>query len=228
MLQDLVRAFAELKDPRIRRVVLISVGLAILTFIILTGVVQLLLHWLGDTQYHWLNWLIGLAGAAGTALVTWFLFPAVLVAVVGMFLDRVVDATEDNHFPFLPPARPPSTLTSIISSVRLAVTAIVLNLIAIPVYFVPALNIAVYVLLNGYLLGREYFELVALRRLSAADAAAAKSRWRTPILVAGGVVALLSLVPVLNLVAPVLGTALMTLRFHHLAGRAGITPRSGN
>ncbi len=228
MLQDLVRAFAELKDPRIRRVVLLSVGLAVLTFILLLGVVQLLLHWLGDTQYQWLNWLIGLAGAVGTAVLAWLMFPAVLVSVVGLFLDRVVDATEERHFPALPAARNPSTVTSVLSSVRLALTAIGLNLVAVPAYFVPVLNVAVFVLLNGYLLGREYFELVALRRLSPAEVAAAKSRWRGPILVAGGVVALLSLVPVLNLVAPVVGAALMTLRYHRLLDRDGALPRAAN
>ncbi|MFO1037002.1 MAG: EI24 domain-containing protein [Geminicoccaceae bacterium] len=228
MLQDLVRAFAELRDPRIRRVVLISIGLAVLTFILLLGVVQGLLYWLGETPYHWLNWIIGLAGAAGTAVVAWLLFPAVLTSVVGLFLDRVVDATEDNNFPTLPAAKSPSMTASIVSSVRLALTAIVLNLLVIPAYFVPVLNVAVFVLLNGYLLGREYFELVAMRRLSSADVSAAKSRWRTPILIVGGLVALLSLVPVVNLVAPVIGAALMTLRFHRLTGRAPLMPRATN
>jgi len=170
----------------------------------------------------------GFAGAAGTAVVAWLLFPAVITSVVGLFLDRVVDATEDNNFPTLPAAKAPSMTTSIVSSVRLALTAIVLNLLVIPAYFVPVLNVVVFVLLNGYLLGREYFELVAMRRLSSADVSAAKSRWRTPILIVGGLVALLSLVPVVNLVAPVIGAALMTLRFHRLTGRAPLVQRTTN
>ena len=92
---------------------------------------------------------------------------------------------------------------------------------ALPAYFVPLLNLPVWLALNGYLVGREYAELVASRRL--APAMAARAAPRPPAGVLAGrhaVIAFLLAVPLLNLVAPVVGAAFMTMRFQRYCGEA--------
>jgi uncharacterized protein involved in cysteine biosynthesis len=69
------------------------------------------------------------------------------------------------------------------------------------------LNLVLFLGLNGYLLGREYFDAVALRR---ADWRAAQRLWRQHRLrfvLTGTVVAALFVLPVVNLVAPIVGLA---------------------
>ena len=90
---------------------------------------------------------------------------------------------------------------------------IVLNLLALPLYLLPGPNILIYLALNGYLLGREYFETVAQRRLGGRAVAQARRRVRLRLWVAGVLIALMLAVPLLNLIAPVLATAFMTHLF---------------
>jgi CysZ protein len=98
-----------------------------------------------------------------------------------------------------------------------------LNLLALPIYvLVPALNLVLFYLLNGYLLSREYFDLVALRRL---DGMAANTLWRERRgrwMLGGIAIAGLLSIPILNLAAPLVAAGLMLhLVTDVVAGRAG-------
>ncbi len=106
----------------------------------------------------------------------------------------------------------------------LAVLTIALNLLLLPLYllfiFFPPLSFALYYAVNGKLLGREYFEIVALRHMGGAAATDMRQRnsgkiWRTGAITAG-----LLTIPGLNLIAPIIGTAAMVHVFQKL------TPRS--
>ena len=220
MLQELVRAFAMLGDPRVRGVLWIGVALALATLIALFVGVEWLVTWASDTGWAWLDRTFQVLGGIGTLIVAWFLFPSIVVAVSGIFLDRVVDATEDRHFPHLPPPRPVPLTRSVPAALRLLGFSLLLNLLALPAYFVPLLNLPVWLALNGYLVGREYAELVASRRLTPAPAARLRRDHRLMFWLAGLVIAFLLAVPILNLVAPVVGAAFMTMRFQRYCGEA--------
>lgn len=225
MLQDLVRAFAMLRDGRVRGVLWLGIGLALLTLILVFFGVGALVTWLSDTGYGWLDRTFQVLGGLGTAILAWFLFPSIVVAVSGVFLERVVDATEERHYPQLPPPRPVPLAQSILSALRLLGTSLLLNLLALPAYFVPLVNIPVWLAVNGYLVGREYAELVAVRRAAPAIAARLRRDHRLQFWAAGAVIALMLAVPLLNLVAPVIGAAFMTMRFQRHCGEAAIALR---
>jgi uncharacterized protein involved in cysteine biosynthesis len=78
--------------------------------------------------------------------------------------------------------------------------------------------------LNGYLLGREYFELVATRRLPGPTVAALRRRLRARLWLAGMVIAALLAVPVFNLVAPVVAIAFTVHLFEGLRRERGLIP----
>jgi uncharacterized protein involved in cysteine biosynthesis len=227
MLKEIFRAFALLGDPSVRRVVWLGVGLSLLTFLGLILGVEGLLSWATATGYGWLDRAVEVLGVLGTMVVAWFLFPSVVVAISSVFLDRVVDATEDRYFPALPPTRPVPLREAAPMALRLLGLSLLLNLLALPIYFVPLINLPVWLALNGYLVGREYTELVALRRLD--PAAVAVLRRQQPLLfwTTGIAIAFLLALPLVNLVAPVVGAALMTQRFHRYCGDAvKLLPRS--
>lgn len=225
MLQDLIRAFRLLGDPRIRGVLLWAVGLAVATLVLLFVGVEALVTWASDTGYRWLDRTFQVLGAFGTAILAWFLFPSIVVAVSGVFLDRVVDATEDRLYPGLPPPRQVPLAESLLSSLRLLAVGIALNLLALPLYFVPLLNLPLWLALNGYLVGREYAELVAARRLAPALATRLRRDRRLAFWLSGVVIAALLAVPIVNLVAPVIGAAFMTQRYQRYGGDATIALR---
>ena len=73
-----------------------------------------------------------------------------------------------------------------------------------------------FLLVNGYLVGREYFDMIASRHLDPAAARALRKSYRGRVYVAGLVLAVLFTVPVVNLFAPMLGAAAMVHLFHSL------------
>lgn len=220
MLQELVRAFAMLRDARVRGVLWMGIGLSLATLIALFVGVEALVSWASNTGWLWLDRTFQVLGGLGTAVVAWFLFPSIVVAVSSIFLERVVDATEDRHYASLPPPRPIPLSQSVPSALKLLGASLLLNLVALPAYFVPLLNIPVWLALNGYLVGREYGELVAARRLAPAMATRVRRDHRLVLWAAGAIIAFLLAMPILNLVAPVVGAAFMTMRFQRYCGAA--------
>ncbi|MFL5335027.1 MAG: EI24 domain-containing protein, partial [Geminicoccaceae bacterium] len=222
MLQDFGRAFGRLGDARVRGLLWLGILLSLATLAALFVGVEAAIAWVSHTGYPWLDRTLQVLGGLGTAVVAWFLFPSIVVGVSGVFLDRVVDATEQRHHPLLPPPRPVPLAQSIPGALKLLGISVLLNLLVLPAYFVPGLNLPVWLALNGYLVGREYAEMVATRRLAPAAADRVRRERRLTFWAAGVVVAALLAVPVLNLVAPIVGAAFMTLRFQRY-GR-DITP----
>jgi uncharacterized protein involved in cysteine biosynthesis len=218
MLSDLARAFAMFSDRSVRRTFLLSLGVTVLLLAAMFPAADALLASAGATGYWWLDKLLEIAGLFGTAVLALFLFPTAVAAVLGFLLDAVVEATERRHFPALPPAEGPPFLTNLVHSLGFALLVLGLNVLALPLYLVPGLNLPVYLLLNSYLLGREYVELVLARRQPHAALPALRRRHQRQLWLGGLVTALMLPVPVLNLLAPIVGSAFVTLRAH----RAGV------
>jgi uncharacterized protein involved in cysteine biosynthesis len=226
ILGDFARALGQIGDPRFLRV--FGLGLA-LTVALLVAV------------YAGFLWLIGLfmpdqlvLPVVGVVtwvgdLVTWgsiflmlflsiFLMIPVASAITSMFLDDVADAVEALHYPDLAPAPRVSLYEGIRETINALGLLILLNVVALVFYvFLPISTPLLFVALNGFLLGREYFRLVALRRLGREAARAMGRRYRGQIWIAGMLMTLPLSVPLVNLVIPVLGAATFTHMFHRLA-----------
>ncbi len=213
----LLRAFHELFSPTLRRIVALGLALSVACFVALwLAVAFVLAH---SSLFGWrpLNWLIDLFGALAVLVLSWLLFPAVVTMVLGFFLDRVATAGEALDYPGLGPARRMPIREMLSTTFRLMGLTIFLNLLALPLYVVaPGVNFFVFLGLNGYLFGREYFEVVALRRLDLASVRLARRRFGGRVYVAGVAIAGLFAVPFVNLVAPVVATAFMVHLFESL------------
>jgi CysZ protein len=75
----------------------------------------------------------------------------------------------------------------------------------------------VFWLVNGWLLGQEYFMLVAQRRLGRVAARGLRRQNRLTLWAAGTLMAAPLSLPLINLVIPVLGVATFTHIFHRIA-----------
>ena len=234
MIAHLMKAAAQLDDPRLRRVLWFSILLSLLVFILLWGGLGTLatvlpldavpgVPWLKNTLGSAFDWLAGFLFAGTLLLLTLMLFPAVITLIVGFFLDQVADAVEARHYPGLPAPRMISLSETVISSIRFALVTLAVNLIALPLYvvliFLPPMNLVLFYLVNGYLVSREYFELVALRRLDPPVAERLRRRYRGRLQFAGILLTVLMTIPLVNLLTPVVGTAFMVHVFHSLRAR---------
>lgn len=221
MLTAFFRALVELFTPPLRGVVVLSVALAAASFVVLWIAVAVGVDQLPTLGWRPVNWFIDLLGTVGVVLLSWLLFPAVVTLIMGFFVERVAAAVEAADYPGRGPPRRQSIREIAAVTIRLALVSIALNLLALPIYLLlPGLNIAVYLGLNGYLLGRGYFEAVALRRLDARAVRAARRQFAARVFTGGVMLAALFAVPFVNLAAPVIATAFMVHVFEAMVRRA--------
>ncbi|MBW4706262.1 EI24 domain-containing protein [Roseobacter sp. YSTF-M11] len=222
-------ALGQITDPRFRRVLLLGIGL---TFVLLVavsaGFVWLLSGLVGDQttlpfigEVHWLNDLVSWGSAFLLAVLSVFLMVPVAAAITSIFLDAVAQAVEDEHYPHLPRAASVPIADALRDMVNFLGVLIGANLLALILYilFAPAAPL-IFWGLNGFLLGREYFTLAAMRRVGRAQAKQMRSRHMITIWIAGVLMAIPLSVPLLNLVIPILGAATFTHLFHLLQGQA--------
>jgi CysZ protein len=232
LIPDLFRALGQMSDPRFTRVLLwalaLTVGaLALVFWAIVGGLGWLLpdtvtLPWIGEVGFvdNLLSWAaIGLMLALSVVLMV-----PTAAAVVGFFLDDVADAVEAKHYPDLPPVKEQPLSTQIADSARFLALVVAVNVLALVIYLTVApLAPFIFWIVNGFLLGREYFQLVAIRRLPPEEVKALRSRNGARIWLAGTAMAIPMSVPFLNLFVPVVGVAVFTHQFHRIAGTARAT-----
>jgi CysZ protein len=223
MLRALFLGFRQLLEPSSRRLLLRCLLLAILTFVLLVAAVGALLGVLDLTGFGWLDTGLAIAGSAGTVVLAWLLFPVTIALALGFFAEEVADEVERRHYPELPPAVGMAIGDSVRGALRFGTVALLLNLLVLPLYLLPGANLLIYLALNGYLLGREYFELVAGRRLPGATVGALRRRRRGRLWLAGVIIAAMLAVPFFNLVAPVVAIAFMVHLFEGLRRERGAT-----
>ncbi|HET6620513.1 MAG TPA: EI24 domain-containing protein [Dongiaceae bacterium] len=208
MFSAFAKTLGQLNDPAIRRVIGRTLGLAILAYILFVVLVYLLIGWLSGLA-GWLEDLAQFGGVIGAIVVAWFLFPSVAAAIAGIFADEVIDAVEAKHYPLLPPGRPVPVLAAVLDGLKLALIALIANLLALPFLLVFPIYVLITWGVNGWLLGREYFEMVAFRRMDRASAHELHRRHNRIFTMAGVMIAVCLTIPFVNLLAPVLGAAFM-------------------
>ena len=220
MSRNLLLAVRQAFDPAFRAVALKTVAISAALFALLIVSLGWGLDALTLFGIAWLDWTIKAVAGAGAIVVGIMLFPLLATIVVGLFLEEIADAVDARHYPDKPAAPGQSIASSVFSAVRLVLVALILNVLALPLYLIPGMNVFVFYGLNGYLLGREYFELVAQRRMEplAARTLRRQSRWR--VLVGGISIAFLFCIPVINWLMPIVATAFMVHEFDAMERRS--------
>ncbi|THD81601.1 hypothetical protein E7811_16455 [Aliigemmobacter aestuarii] len=225
MLTAFLKSLGQISDPRFLRVLLFGVAL---TLALLVGVYAgflTLIEWFAPETIE--IPFVGPVGGIDT-LLSWgsallmiglsvFLMVPVASAFSGLFLEDVARAVEDRHYPELPPVPRLPLAESLIDAFNFFALLVAVNIVALIAFIMagPAAPL-VFWALNGFLLGREYFTLVAMRRLGRQGAKDLRARHRGRIWIAGIMMAAPLSVPLVNLVIPVLGVATFTHLFHRL------------
>ncbi len=224
------RALGQIGDPRFRRVLLLGIVLTLALLIGATAGFFSLLQWLtGEVtvlpivgEVTWLGDLLSWGAVLMMLVLSTFLMIPVASAITSMFLDEVASAVEQRHYPALPPTTPIPVWESLRDTVNFLGVLIGANIFALILYaiFSPA-ALFIFWGLNGFLLGREYFMLAAMRRVGRAKAKELRRTHSGTIWLAGTLMAMPLTVPLINLVIPILGAATFTNLFHLLEKTPG-------
>ena len=215
MFAAFLKAFGQLADGTTRRLIWLSLGAAIAVFAALWLMIGTAIESTELFASGWLETIVDVLGWAATLVLTWFLFPAVFTVISSLFLERVAGATEARHYADLPEAPGARLGAALGATAGFLAAMVVLNLVMLIFLLIPPLFPFVFYGVNGYLLGREFFELVALRRIGLEEVRHLRKAHRGRLFLAGIVIAFLFTVPGLNLVAPVIATAAMVHLFEN-------------
>lgn len=223
MISAFRRAVVQLPEPAFRGVLVKSIALTVALYLVLLWAAFTFVAPLIKFESSWLEWLAEAGGVVVFLVAAFLFFPAIATLIGSLFLDQVAAAVEARHYPADPVGTNPPAMEAFKLSLRFTILTLALNLLALPIYLIgfllPPLNIVVFYALNGYLLSREYFELVSSRHLPPAAMHRLRRAGSGRLWLAGAVIAFLLTVPLVNFVAPLLATAAMVHIFKSLQAR---------
>jgi CysZ protein len=226
----MIRAFLLALDDLGDRRVLGIVGRSLLTTLLIFAALGVLLGWAlhGADPCGWWSdedscplgaGTSGLGAFLLTAIGIWFLFPAIAIGVISAYMDRIVATVEARRYPeALASARPLGWARGALLGLKSSLRVLVYNLIALPFYLLLLVTgvgtVLLFVAVNGLAFGHDLGEMVAARHLDGPATRAWLRGTRVDRALIGAAVTGLFLVPIANLLAPVLGAAMATHLFH--------------
>jgi uncharacterized protein involved in cysteine biosynthesis len=225
----LVKAISQLRDPAVVRVAVKSIAVTLALFAVAGAGLYAGLDRL--VRSDWFAAVVpeSLAGTAAvlawllvSVIAFWLLFRVVALAVLQFFADDVVAAVEARHYPALAAtARPLPLVREVAVASRSLLRALGYNLLALPLAAVLVFTAigpaVVFLAVNALLLGREVTDMAWLRHCAGDERGNPVPRAERVLL--GAAIAGLMLVPLVNVVAPLIGAAAGThLVLRRLAG----------
>src|SRR5512141_1785465 len=187
MIDAAVKALAQMFTPALRAVLLKAVGLALILIVIVGIVLQRMLSVLAEHGATWaeqtsgfaphavwsaLAWVLSIMAGLGIVTGALLLMPAVTAFVGSFFVDEVAELVEREYYPAEPAGHALPVFRALIEGIKIALLAIVVYLFSLPFVLFAGFGFVILFLANAYLLGREYFELAAMRFHPSAEAKA--------------------------------------------------------
>jgi uncharacterized protein involved in cysteine biosynthesis len=224
MIDAVGKALAQMVTPSFRAVLLKSIGLALLLIVLIGIGLNRLFIWLAGTGEAWaesalngvghmplliLAKMLAIAATLGIIVGSVMLMPAVTALVASFFVDDIALEVERTHYPGVPSGTALALPRAVIEGVKTALLAVVVYLASLPFLLFAGFGLVIFFLATAYLLGREYFELAAMRYLPPAEAKLTRKAHQSTVFLAGLFIAAFVSIPIVNLATPLFGMALM-------------------
>ena len=175
-----------------------------------------LIDWIAGGWMSW-DWLIGfLQGAAALGL-AWMLFPLLIPAFIGMFVNQLAAKIDRREYADRPQGQDLPFLPEFKMDLGFALYALLLNLLILPIYLIPGINLIIYYVLNAHLLGKQYFMMISRRHMDPIALKAHMKQHRWGVYVYGLLIVVASTLPLANLLTPAFATAMMVHVYQQLA-----------
>ncbi|WP_375413406.1 sulfate transporter family protein [uncultured Bradyrhizobium sp.] len=233
MLNAAVKALSQILSPPMRAILWRAIGLALVLVAVLATGLQRLLSWFAASGESWaeamlgpgfhtplsiLAWIVSIAAGLGVVFGAVFLMPAITSLVASVFVDDVADHVEREHYPAEQPGTALPVGLAMIEGVKTAALTILVYLAALPFVFVAGAGFIAFFIATAWLLGREYFELAAMRFRTPAAAKAMRKHNAATVFAAGLIIAAFVSIPIVNLATPLFGMAFMVHMHKRLSG----------
>ena len=233
MLDAVYKALSQILSQPMRAILWKSVGLALVLIVVVAISLQRFLGWLAGAGALWtegvvgsdyhsfisvLSWFVSIAAGLGIVAGAVFLMPAITSLVASVFVDDVADIVEREHYPAEKPGVALPVGRAIIEGSKTALLTVAVYLVALPFVFVAGAGFIIFFIATAWLLGREYFELAAMRFRSPEEAKLMRRQNGATVFTAGLFIAAFVSIPIVNLATPLFGMALMVHMHKQLSG----------
>src|SRR5262245_47611690 len=233
MIDAAYKALSQMFAPPLRHVLLKAVGLALVIIAVIGVVLYRVLSVWAETGANWaeqtagmaphavwsaLAWLISFMAGLGIVTGALFLMPAVSAFVGSFFVDEIGEAVEREHYPGEPSGHALPFFLALLEGLKVAALALLVYLCTLPFFLLAGVGVIVLFLANAYLLGREYFELAAMRFRPPDEAKAMRKSNAVYLFVAGMIIAAFVSIPIVNFATPVFAMAFMVHIHKKLSG----------
>ena len=215
MLNCFIKSVGDIRTREFRLVLIASAVYSLVSAFFLWLLILLVLK-IDDFSITGLDWLVDTLGSLAAVIILVLLLPSFFGLIASFKLDTICSEVEKRHYQDLPPASYKSLIGPLLIGLRFTIILVILNIAVIPLSLIPPVYLISGWFLNGYLLGREFFELVAIMNLNPNQIRILRKKQKLTVFFIGLVLALISMVPILNLLLPLYATALMTHVFHYL------------
>ena len=224
MIDAAVKAIVQMFAPPLRAVLWKAIGLALALVVVVAIGLERGIVWLvgaggasvettfgphAHTPVTALAWLISIAAGFGIVVGSVMLMPAVTAFVASFFADEIGAEVEREHYPADPPGRALPLSLAVIEGGKTALFAVVVYLCAAPLLLFAGVGVVVFFLATAWLLGREYFELAAMRFRSPDEAKSLRRHYAGAVFVGGLFIAAFVSIPIANLATPLFAMAFM-------------------
>jgi CysZ protein len=233
MIDAAIKAMSQMMSPPMRSILWRSIGLALVLIVVLAIGLQRLLSWLATSGEVWaeaalgphfqtplniLAWIVSIAAGLGIVFGAVFLMPAITSLVASFFVDEVADHVEREHYPTERPGTALPLAIAIPEGIKTALLTILVYLVALPFLLFAGAGFIIFFIATAWLLGREYFELAAMRFRPPHEAKAMRKDKAAAVFTAGLFIAAFVSIPVVNLATPVFAMAFMVHMHKRLSG----------
>ncbi len=220
MISAAFKALGDLLSNEFRSVVFKAVGMTLALFMAILVGVEILLSYLMVIPWPWAETLAAV-GAGLVLLVAFFFMMAPVTAIfAGLYLDDIAERVEARHYPNQEKGTPLSGFRAVQTSLQFALVILLVNLAVLPLVFT-GIGALALIVANAYLLSREFFEMIAMRHMSVNEARLLRKENTPRVFAAGFVPALMSIIPVVNLVVPLFATSYFMHIFKQVRASSG-------
>ena len=224
MIEAAINALTQMFSPQLRSILWKSIGLALALIAVVGIALNRLIVWLvgagsasvettlghhADTPVHIIAWLLSIAASLGIIVGSIFLMPAVTSFVASFFADQIAEEVERVHYPADPPGVALPLVRAVVEGTKTALLAVGIYLIATPFLLFAGFGALIFFLATAWLLGREYFELAAMRFRTPEEAKALRKHNAAAVYIAGLFIAAFVSIPIVNLATPLFAMAMM-------------------
>ncbi|WP_428699222.1 sulfate transporter family protein [Stappia sp.] len=209
MISAALRALSQIFEPPLRAIFWKTLGYTLVLLVLVWAALNGAVATLVTLPYPWLETALSLLTGIGAIFLLGFLVAPVTAIIAGILQDEIADVVEKGDYPADSPGRAMPLSKALPQAIKFAGIVIAGNLLALLLLLVPGVNLIAFFVVNGYLLGREFFEFAAMRFRSPEEARALRRAHSGTVFMGGLVIAGFLAVPLLNLLTPIFATVMM-------------------